>query len=843
MKLSPIKKASAIFGVAVAIGWGIWFVSRDGSDSGSEPSVAYEPGSESDISTANEPGPAGDFDLPEVISFNQHVRPILSNNCFSCHGPDANTREADLRLDTELGATTAIDGFKPIVAGKPEESPVIQRIMDEDPDFRMPPATLRTEDEVGRSVNVSYDPLDPREIAVLKRWIEQGAEYEDHWAYLPLERPEVPEVENTDWPANPLDHFILSKMERHDLAPSPEADPVTLLRRVTLDLTGLPPTPAELDAFLADDDPGAYARVVDRLLASDAFGERMAVHWLDQVRYADTVGYHGDQTVQVWAFRDYVIRAFNDNKPFDEFTREQLGGDLMEDPTEEQLIASGFNRLNQTTAEGGAQEKEYLTIYMADRIAAVGNAFMGATMSCAQCHDHKFDPYTIVDYYALGAFFNDLEQPGVYDRKTDYEPTLTLTDPEAQAEIERLEKEIEKLDAVVREHEPESEPEIHAAKLKKLEEKRAQLAAIKENSTYQTLIARAREEPRETRVLPRGDWQDDSGEVVEPAVPEFLGAIDRDGRANRLDLANWLLSEENPLLGRAMMNRYWSLFYGHGLSRLLDDMGGQGEYPTHPELLDWLAVEFRESGWDNKHMVRLMVTTSTYRQSSMVGEWKTIDPENRFFSRQERFRLPAEFIRDNALAAAGLLNRELFGPPIKPYQPDGHYQHLNFPKRTYDHDTDHNQWRRGVYMHWQRTFLHPMLAAFDAPSRESCTAARAESNTPLQALVLLNDPSLVEAARVMAEHLLARPAEDPEARITWAFRRATAREPESAELAVLLELLESHRAHYTANPSEAEMLLQVGIWQTDENVDPVELAAWTSVTRSILNLHETITRN
>ena len=1001
------------------------------------------------------------------ITYNQHIRPILSNNCFSCHGPDANARHANLRLDTFEGATDASRGRAAIVPGDAEASEAFRRITTSNPDDQMPPASVEIEDPVGQAVTVSHDPLQPEQQDLVRRWIDAGAEYEEHWAYLPPERPETPDVEQTDWPRNEIDHFILAPLEARGIEPAAEADRETLLRRVTLDLTGLPPTPEEMEAFLEDESPDAYQQAIDRLLASEAYGERMAVHWLDQVRYADTTGYHSDETQPVWAYRDYVIRAFNDNMPFDQFTREQLAGDLLEDPSEDQLIASGFNRLNLTTAEGGAQEKEYLAMYMADRVEATGSAFMGASMSCAQCHDHKYDPYTIKDFYSFGAFFADIQEPGVYSHETVREPSMEYVQREYRELLDQLREELKETDeafalrdseldafdawrADLRERVAQAEPReeawlrdrvddvggfeevqgdwnyisaddgpVHRGEVSRLQqadgleqhyvravnepiqaeedtviycwvwldpenppaavmlqfhtrengwahraawgedvipygrndddnpghlrmgslpavgewtrlavpassvgvvglqvdgaaftqhdgavywdelgfearsvegvpiavssladhsfdelnedqqqaftrqfrreteperfvsldERRAELerehdGIMEKGVVHQVLITQARDEPRETRVLPRGNWMDDSGEVVEPAVPAFLGsAKTEEGRATRLDLAEWLVSEENPLIARAVTNRFWALFFGEGLSRSPDDLGSQGEMPTHPGLLDWLGVEFRESGWDVKHMVRLMVTSQAYRQSSQPRpELREADPDNRLLARQIPRRLDAEFVRDNALAAAGLLHTDMFGPPIMPYQPEGHWDHLNFPRRTYEHDEDENQWRRGVYIHRQRTFLHPMLMAFDAPSREMCVAYRNRSNTPSQALVLLNDPSFVEAARVFAEQILQRPEETPEERAAWAFRRALARDPEARELDVLKTLYENHLRHYREHPEEAEELLQVGIWEGPDSLDPVEIAAWTSVARTTLNLHETITR-
>lgn len=751
------------------------------------------------------------------LEFNRDVRPILAENCFFCHGPDAGRRKAKLRLDVAASAFADRGDGPAIVPGDPDRSALWRRITERDPDERMPPPE-------------SHKELSAEEIATLRRWIELGAEYEPPWSLVPPRRRPPPPVEDEDWCRGEADRWILSRLEREGLRPSPPADSITLVRRLYLDLIGLPPTPAQVDAFVADATPDPYERLVDRLLASPHFGERMAVYWLDLVRFADTVGYHGDQEHPIAPFRDWVIRAFNDNMPFDQFTVAQIAGDLLPDRTTEQIVASGYNRLLQTTHEGGAQAKEYLAIYAADRVRNLSSVWMGATLGCAQCHDHKFDPYTTRDFYAMQAFFADVQEKGDFAGSPNKSPTtrppeMVLHTPEQEAEIARLETELETADTKARQR---LEPVLRSAR----------------NRGRRTMITAA-VAPRPTRVLPRGDWLDDSGEVVVPAVPAFMSPIEGNAeqRSTRLDLARWLTSPDHPQTARVVVNRLWYLFFGKGLSARLDDLGAQGEWPSHPELLDALAVDFA-ADWDIKRAVRLLVTSSAYRQSSLTNpRLRSRDPENRLLARQSRWRTTAETVRDAALSISGLLVADVGGDSVKPYQPAGYYRHLNFPKRKYRMHADDRQWRRGVYVHWQRMFLHPALLAFDAPTREECTAERAVSNTPQAALTLLNDPTFVEAARAFAARILLEAEPDEGARFAFAFRQSVSRAPTEAELAPLRSLLGEHRRQLRADPDAARALMSVGLSPPAQGVDLVELAAWTSVARVLLNLNETITRN
>ncbi len=722
------------------------------------------------------------------IQFNRDILPILADKCFACHGPDDSHRKADLRLDTREGSLADLGGYAAVAPGAPGKSELLTRITTDDEDDLMPPP------DTGKQLNADEKKL-------LRDWIAQGGVYEAHWAYIPPTRPVVPSVSDRAWPSGAIDWFIMARLESENLLPSPQADPATLARRLHFDLTGLPPSPGLAERLANDQSPEAYTRVVDELLASPRFGERLASYWLDLVRYADTVGYHGDQDHAITPYRDWVIKAFNDNLPFDQFTAEQLAGDLLPNATVNQKIASGYNRLLQTSHEGGVQMKEYLAKYSADRVRNLSNAWLGATMGCSECHDHKYDPFTQRDFYSLAAFFAD-----VNDDKT-FSGTNTLP--------------------------TKREPEMQVV---------SPLAVSRAGLTRTMVTGRVK--PRTIRVLPRGNWMDDSGEIVAPAVPNFLPALKAKGRANRLHLAQWLVSADNPLTARVFVNRLWYLFFGSGLSRSLDDTGSRGEWPTHPALLDWLAVEFTGSSWNIKHIVRLIVTSSAYRQSSLVTpQLREHDPENRLFARQGRFRLQAETIRDNALAVGGLLNDQMGGQAAKPYQPAGYYAPLNFPQRTYKADVNSNQYRRGVYVHWQRQFLHPMFRAFDAPTREECTAQRPVSNTPLAALTLMNDPTFIEAAKGFALRILNEAGSTDRQRLAWAWHTSLGREPSNDELTVARVFLGEMRKRYQTDTNAAAELLTVGMMQMPSGVAKPEAAAWTVLGQALLNLSETITRN
>ncbi len=831
------------------------------------------------------------------VDFARDIRPLLSDNCFACHGPDAKQRKADLRLDTREGALVYIDGTSAVVPGKPSESELVRRVTTDDEDDLMPPPD-------------SGKKLDATQKALLQRWIAEGAEYELHWSYKPVTRPMPPRVKNGSFVLNDIDRFVLATLRTKGHEPAREADRRTLIRRLSFDLTGLPPTWEQVRAFVADSSPRAFGKLVDRLLASPHYGERMAIYWLDLVRYADTMGYHSDNEQTKPLYREYVIDAFNDNLPFDQFTREQLAGDQLPGSTRRQLIASGYNRLNMTTREGGSQPKEYIAIYLGDRVRNVSGVWMATTLGCTECHDHKFDPFTSRDFYSLGAFFSDLEETPVGPQK--YTPLPTTAQ---QAKVDKLKKQIPVLEAVLNTQTPAlddalarwesaqaeriaSEPsaeadangtepavsdgkptadsaappkkigEILAVPLaKRSDEQKKTLAA--HYRTFAPELAGARKElvdlkerikrlekafptslvsvrlgkPRTVRILPRGNWQDESGPEVQPTVPARLKLADTESRAKRSDLADWVVSKDNPLTARVMVNRLWALCFGRGLAMPLDDFGAQGTPPTHPELLDWLAADLMDHGWDIKRTMKLLVTSGAYRQSS-IADAKTLaaDPLNKWLARQGRWRLDAEMVRDNALAVSGLLAKPIGGASVKPYQPVGYWKHLNFPKRKWAPDSGVSQYRRGLYTFWCRTFLHPSMLAFDAPTREGCVAERTRSNTPQQALVLLNDPTYVEASRVFAERILQHGGDTDGERLAWAFERALSREPSAGERDILLRLAGERTAHFAANAGAAKAAAAAGEWPAATALKPERVAAWAAVSRAILNLYETTSR-
>ena len=758
------------------------------------------------------------------IDFNQDIRPILSNKCFFCHGPDENKREGGLRLDTYEGATDEHDGIRAVVPGLPEQSELFIRIMSSDEDDIMPPPE-------------SNKSLSPHEKELLKKWIKEGATYSKHWAYE-FNRSKSRDSLATDLPSasETIDLLIDKKLESKKLTKVEEASATALARRLYFDLIGLPAKSSEVDK-LNEDPSGYYELLVDKLLASEHFGERLAMYWLDLVRYADTVGYHGDQDQNISPYRDYVIDSFNHNIPLDQFSMEQLAGDLLESPTIDQKIATGYNRLLQTSHEGGVQPKEYLSIYAADRVRNFSSVWMGATIGCAQCHDHKYDPFTMKDFYSIAAFFADIDEDkhfkvGSNSLPTKRPPELDVIPISSRRKIANLNSKLEN------EVLSEDEKDIIINEIADLESK-----------TIRTMVTVSKK-PREIRVLPRGNWLDESGPIVLPAIPEFFGTLsDGERRQNRKDLAEWLFRPESDggigeLTSRVFVNRIWYLLFDQGISPSLDDFGGQGVPPSNPELLDFLAIDLMDHGWNIKRLIKNILMTRAYKRSSIpTEELMEQDPENMFFARQSRFRIPAESVRDTALKLSGLLVTDLGPNTAKPYQPDGYYRHLNFPTRKYKQSMTSDQWRRGVYVHWQRQFLHPMLKAFDAPSREECTAKRPKSNTPLSSLTLLNDPVFLESARHFAEKgLKAHPNSSDQDRIQLLFKEATSRKA-NKELPTLNNLLNKSRQYFKLNPQKAKDLMSIGISAEKWSGDFEELASWTQVTRAILNLNETYQRN
>lgn len=1016
-----------------------------------------------------------------TVAFNRDVRPILAAACFRCHGPDKAQRKADLRLDIEEGARTVVE------PGDPTASELLHRIRSDDPDEKMPPPD-------------SGPGLAPEQIAMLTRWIEQGADWQPHWSLIKPMRPDPPTVRDDGWVKNPLDRFVLARLEREGLRPAPPADPVSLMRRVSLDLNGLPPTPSEVDAYLADDRPDAYERLVDRLLASPRYGERMAKRWLEAARYADTNGYQSDGERTMWRWRDWVIEAFNKNMPFDVFAVEQLAGDLLPEPTLDQLIATGFNRNHRGNAEGGIIPEEYAAEYVADRVETTATVWLGLTLGCARCHDHKYDPLTQTDFYRMFAFFNNVPERGRAVKFGNSPPMIPAPTREQQVGLAALDARLQAAEERFRALEPEiraaqaeweaglcdlgpngwtftrdrlarlgfedgiaSEPvgadasapgggspefdagpvgravsldgrtaleypsigdfgfldaftltawvrpeddrggtilsrmkdedrgegygvtlsggkvgvhfvkrwlddalrveadtrlvpgrwqhltvvydgsrvadgvkvfvdgesaPVHAllddlnqtfkttepfrvgggggpdarfhgrvdevqvfsgalppeavaivatperpdeiaripagdrsarqaAKLRTafleayapepirdaardllgLREERARAIA----SFPTTMVMQERPAPRETHVLIRGQY-DRPGARVGPGVPGSLPPLPADAPPNRLGLARWLVSPENPLTARVAVNGYWTMLFGTGLVKTAEDFGVQGEWPSHPDLLDWLAVEFVATGWDVKATLRTIVTSATYRQSSKASPGLLErDPENRLLARGPRFRLPAEMIRDQALLAGGLLVEKVGGASVRPYQPDGLWRELAEIKE-YEQSRGPDLYRRSLYTFWKRTVAPPFLANFDEASRDRCVVSPSRTNTPLQALNLLNDVTFVEAARGLAQRVLL--AEDLTApdRLALAFRTATCRPPTVREQGILAANLHDHLDHYRSDPAAAKALVEQGDSPRDPSLDPSELAAYTAVCSLILNLDETLTK-
>ncbi|MEK0450437.1 MAG: hypothetical protein RL088_2705 [Verrucomicrobiota bacterium] len=1011
---------------------------------------------------------AGHAAAPDQVNFNQHIRPILSDKCFSCHGFDSKHRKADLRLDTPEGAYADNDGVKAIIPGKPDESEAWKRILSKDEDEVMPPPD-------------SHKTLNEAERALIKRWIEQGAKYQKHWSF---EAPVKPAGLDS------IDAIISARLNREGLKIAPQADKETLIRRVSFALTGLPPSIAEVDAFLADKSPDAYEKMVDRYLASPRYGEEMARHWLDVARYADTHGLHLDNERQMWAYRDWVINAFNENQRFDQFTIEQLAGDQLPEPTQKQLIATGFNRCNVTTSEGGAIAEEFIYRYAVERASTTASTWMGLTAGCAQCHDHKFDPLSTKEFYSLYAFFHSAADPAMDGNALLTAPTIKVATPDSEKKLAELtakvaekEKALEDAAAKLAYTDPatiQPRPEVkvaetvwfedefpagakvqssgHPLKLRTKEQgaqvfsgkvaiKRSadgltqdfynegaaplvipqdaklfayvfldpttpptsvmlqfnlnnswdqravwgeqtaiewgkpgtkerfnagplpekgrwtrlevdaekvglkagdriagfaltqfaglvywdkigvtgkvdpatdpsrsflawwkentgknlkdipkslanalregpdkkpgaamekklrdyylinicadtktalapffgELAAMKtqrdgiEKTMPSTFIFRDMEKPRDSFVMMRGAY-DKPGEKVVPGTPAFLPPLQKQGeRATRLDLAKWLVSPEHPLTARVTVNRFWQQFFGYGLVKSSGDFGSQGLPPTHPELLDWLAISFRESGWDVKALVRKMVTSATFRQASRVSpELVQRDPENLLLARGPRFRLDAEQVRDNALFVSGLLNTEMGGKGVRPYQPANIWEPVGYSDsntRYYKQDTGPGLYRRTIYTFFKRTAPPPYMANFDAPNREQSCTMRERSNTPMQALQLMNDTQHVEAARVLAQRMIKEGGADVSARIDFAFRTVLARKPEPAEMAILQKQLAAHLIRYQQDAESAKKLIAVGESKADAKLDPAQLAAHTLVASTVLNLDETVSRN
>ncbi len=1013
--------------------------------------------------------------LPEVVDFNFHIKPILSDRCYHCHGFDEKARKAKLRLDTKEGAFgKGESGNYAIVAGKPHKSELFKRIISHDLEIVMPPS------ESGLVVS-DY------EKALIEKWITQGAEWKTHWAFTPPQKSDLPNVQNKDWTTNDIDYYILSKLEQNNLKPSEKATKETLIRRVTFDLTGLPPTLEDIDAFINDKSGNAYEKVVDRLLASQSYGERMASDWLNVARYGDTHGYESDSKRMVWQWRDWVIDAFNQNLPYNEFITQQLAGDLLPNPTREQLIATAFNRNHIMNSENGIIDEEWRAEYVADRTNTAGKAILGLTMECAKCHDHKYDPISQKEYFGMFAFFNNVDEPGQIRYESQAYPVLNLTNEKEQKELDKLnqlcddqreaianyiqqleqnkdwktqlnkkinlEKDLnvyvpfektenhkdgkilankaepnrpvsfegeehfvkgvkgnaleydginqtlfkekgnsfgsevafsysvwinypepfqmarilgtedgnfdlvpgyilfieedklsfqlantwdhnyikvrskksfpfkkwthlavtydgsskasgvqlymdgERLEVNVLKDNLSKQlplfswftighsslqggaldefrqynrvltlPEIQTLANKKITEngwfdyyvhnQNEELQALRANlktsisekvalldSIPQLMVMKDLEDSiRPTFILNRGVY-DDLGEQVEAHTPKAVLAFNKNTPKNRLGFSEWLFAPEQPLTSRVMVNRMWQMIFGKGLVATPDDFGNQGSLPTHPELLDWLAVDFQENNWDIKALYKKMVMSSTYRQSSVISpELLEIDPNNDLLARGPRYRLTAEMIRDNALAVSGLLVNKIGGEPVKPYQPAGIWAQVSTAKTPYDQDHGDKLYRRSLYTYWKRAVPPPNMTTLDAPTRHACTVKAEATSTPLQALILLNDVQFVEAARLFAERILKNGGDSEADKITYAFRIATARPPTDKELATLTALYKESKQEFQQHQNDINELLKAGEYPVDNSLNRLEIASYTMITSAILNMNETITK-
>ncbi len=747
-----------------------------------------------------------------AIDFAADVKPILASKCWNCHGPDEQTREADLRLDSRDDAAHVLvsDGEDPAV--------LIQRIRSTDPDLQMPPASTKK-------------PLTEHERDLLAGWIEQGAVYEQHWAFQSPRRSEPPQRGDSSRVQNPLDRFVLARLQAEDLRPSPPADRTTLLRRLSLDLTGLPPTIEEVDAFLADTSADAYEKQVDRLLESPRYGEHMAVPWLDASRYADTDGYQNDRYRYMHVWRDWVVLALNENKPYDEFIVEQVAGDMLPDATLKQQIATGFCRNHRINSEDGSIPREWHVENVVDRVDTLGTAVLGLTIGCARCHDHKYDPLTTKEYYRLFAYFNNVPEWGIGPNNGNSPPFIRVPDswPDLAAEEDV---------AVV------PEP----LKLRRARETQGNgLQRPQPGGPQTVMVMQEMPTPRPTYLLTRGQFDlPDTSEVLQPGVPLSLNEFQESPAdsqtmpGDRLALARWLVDPRHPLTARVAVNRMWQQFFGTGLVKTSENFGLQGELPSHPELLDWLAVEFVESGWDVKSLQKLILMSDTYRQSSRITpELVAKDPENRLLARGPRFRLHPFALRDSALASSGLLVEQIGGPPAKPYMPPKIWRSIS--NNTYNQDKGGQLYRRSLYTFWRRTIPPPTMVNFNAAEREVCVVRKDQTNTPLQALTLMNNVTFVEAARVLAGQMLQQ-AEDPTAAIEFGFRRLLARHPTSAEAQLLGEAHAAFTAKYVAEPSTALKLLSVGETPRDTSLDPGQHAAMMMTASLMMNLDEAITK-
>jgi hypothetical protein len=779
------------------------------------------------------------------VDFARDVRPILSEKCFACHGKDEKQRQAGLRLDLrEAAVAKGASGHSPIVPGKPSASAVVARITATGP-LKMPPVA-------------SGKKLSAENIAILKQWIAQGAKYAPHWAYIAPRMPQLPalpilnpksKIQNQEWSRNPIDRFIIAKLTQNGLNPNPRADKFTLIRRVSLDLTGLPPTAQEVDAFINDSSKDAYEMVVDRLLESAHFGEKWARMWLDLARYADSAGYGSDPLrPNIWPWRDWVLNAFNKNMPYDQFTIEQLAGDLLPNPTKDQLIATAFHRNTMTNTEGGTDREEFRTAAVKDRTITTAQVWMGLTMGCAQCHSHKFDPITNKEFYRFMAFFNQTED----NDQPNETPTMPLPTVDELKKMDALKTEIAALEA-------KADPKLK----EDIEKKKKELEAIKPVA-LPIMKELPADKQRETHVLILSNFLQ-KADKVEPATPVAFNPFPATAPKNRLGVAKWLVNKDNPLTARVAVNRFWAQLFGKGNVETEEDFGYQGQLPVNQELLDWLAVRFRDGGqdrlystdpwassstyllasykpWDIKALLKLIVTSETYKQTSTVTPAHLAkDPQNRLLARYPRRRLDAETVRDQALALSGMLSHKIGGPSVFPPQPNGMWQAAFNGERTYPTSTGEDRYRRGMYTFWRRTVPYPSMATFDAPSREICCMRRIPTNTPLQALVTLNDPVYLELAQAMGRRIVKEGGSSTEQRVRFSLRLSTAHPPSETQVQTLVRLYQSELARYKAQPDAAKKLAIEPLGALPAGMDVAEQAAWTVVSNVLLNLDGVLT--
>ncbi len=739
------------------------------------------------------------YRLPDEIDFVFHVKPILSDRCFKCHGPDETKIEGDLQLHTEEKAFKALginaDRYA-IVKGDPENSGIVTRIYSEDPNDLMPPP----------SSNLT---LSQKEKEILKKWITQGAKWKKHWAFVVPQKQEVPSVKNKEWVINDIDNYILHKLEENQLLPSPQVKKEKLLRKVSFDLTGLPPSLEDINSFLEDSSDKNYEKIVDKYLASDAFAERMTTDWMDIARYADTHGYQDDLERTMWPWRDWVIHAFKKNMSYDKFVTWQLAGDLLPNATKEQIIATAFNRNHKITQEGGAIPEEYRAEYVTDRTNTFGTAFLGLTFECAKCHDHKYDPISQSEYFQLFGYFNSIEEKGLIG----YEEIAP-------------------------------EPFVNISK-KEIDEVLNFINNLEDEDNIPLMVMKEMKQPRKTHILERGLY-DQIGKEVQPAVPTFGAKTQNKVNSSRIDLAQWLFSEDNPLTARVTVNRLWQQIFGKGIVSTSYDFGNQGALPSHPELLDYLAIKFREENWDLRKVIKYMVTSATYKQESHVTEeLLKIDPENQLMARSNRSRLSAEMLRDHALSISGLLINEVGGPSVKPYQPDGLWSEVagggSGAVTKYVQDVGDKNYRRSLYTFWKRTVPPPNMLLFDKPTRDFCMVKRENTSTPLQALVLMNDPQFLEASQALAMRAITQTnSTDIEKVLQYMFTLATSRPADESEILTLSELYTEQLLQFKNNTDDAVALLTYGNDRGAEEIEETVLATYSFLANTILNLDESI---